>query len=114
MPVVGFTARACGALKVAAVPVPSALPAVPAVPAKVVTTFGARPGSVEYWKEASVLVPWGLTVPLSVAPVAVTFVAASVVTVASRVRSSSASSRGRPKPREDPRRRRPARGDVPS
>ena len=60
-------------------PVPSALPAWPAVPASVVTTCGARVGSVEYWKRVSVLLPSGLTLPLSVAAVLVMAVAACVV-----------------------------------
>ena len=53
------------------------------------------------------VVPSRLTVPLSVAIVPVTLVAASVMTaggLASWVRSSSPSSRGRPEPRADGRR----------
>ena len=104
----GSTATPYGSLNDAAAPAPSAEPPPwPAVPAKVVTTFGARLGLVEYSKEALVVVPSRLTVPLSVAIVPVTLVAASVMTaggLASWVRSSSPSSRGRPEPRADGRR----------
>src|SRR5262249_39405057 len=47
---------------------------------RVVATVGVKEGSVEYWKRATVLAPLGLTVALSVAPVAEMALAAPVVT----------------------------------
>src|SRR5262245_14734199 len=47
---------------------------------RVVETVGVKAGSVEYWKRAVAVKPPGLTVPWSVAPVAVTAVAAAVAT----------------------------------
>ena len=44
-------------------------------------TVGVNVGLVEYWKQAVVVEPFGLTVPLSVAPVCEIAPAALVVTV---------------------------------
>src|SRR5205809_809957 len=44
-------------------------------------TVGVKVGLVEYWSRAVVVEPFGLTVALSVAPVAVTELAAPVATV---------------------------------
>src|SRR5262249_57179143 len=46
----------------------------------VVATVGVKAGSVEYWNRAVAVEPSGLAVPLSVAPVVVTAVAAPVAT----------------------------------
>jgi hypothetical protein len=47
---------------------------------RAVATVGVKEGSVEYWKRALVLVPLGLIVAWSVAPLAETERAAPVVT----------------------------------
>ena len=74
-----LTAIPSGSQKAAAVPVPSAQPGVP-VPARVVTVY-SRFGSVEYWNAVLVGLPSGLTVPRSVAVVAVTAEVPCVVAV---------------------------------
>ena len=80
MPDVGSTATPSGLENNAPLLVPSPLPSIPGVPARVVTTVGGKLGSVEYWKTVVVSLPPGMTVAFKTALVPVTVVAARVVT----------------------------------